>query len=339
MDKAISPVGITSGRGGTSVTGQGETHSIDRPRIIVICGPTGLGKTAVAVTLAEAFHAEIISADSMQIYRHMTIGTAKPTPLEQAGAPHHMIDIVDPDQSFDAAQYARMARAIVVDLHGKGRSVLVVGGTGLYIKALVHGLFQAEPPDPHIRQRLKEEVETIGMDVLYRRLVADDPAAAGKIHANDQFRIIRALEVREATGQPISDLHQAHGFVDEPFAVLKIGLHMERDALYDRINRRVDAMIDKGLLAEVQGLLTMGYSADLKSMQSIGYRHMAAFIQGHLSWDEAVRTLKRDTRRYAKRQLTWFNKDPGLLWMNPDNPDAIRLQIEHFLQNRQTEPQ
>lgn len=331
---ADTPLAIALEKGGISVTEHVKTRSIDKPRIIVICGPTGLGKTAVAVELARTFHGEIISADSMQIYRYMTIGTAKPTPREQAGAPHHMIDIVDPDQPFDAAQYAGMARRIVADLHGKGLSPFVVGGTGLYIKALVHGLSPSTPPDLHIRQRLRQEAETVGMDVLYQRLATHDPTAAGKIHPNDHFRIIRALEVGEATGKPISDLHQAHRFVDESFTVLKIGLHMERDVLYDRIDQRVDGMLDGGLLAEVQDLLSMGYSANLKSMQSIGYRHMVAFIQGDLSWDEAVRTLKRDTRRYAKRQLTWFNKDPGLLWMNPENLENIRLQIKRFLQDR-----
>jgi len=318
----------------TDMTQHDGIRSIGKPKVVVICGPTGLGKTAVAVDLAQIFGAEIISADSMQVYRYMTIGTAKPTPLEQAGAPHHMIDVVDPDQGFDAARYARMAREIVANLHGRGRPCFVVGGTGLYIKALVHGLFKSQPPDPRIRERLKEEAETTGMDTLYRRLVAYDSAAAERIHPNDSFRIIRALEVREATGRPISDIHRDHRFVDEPFDVLKIGLQMDRDTLYDRINRRVEGMMSNGLLAEVRGLLSEGYSTGLKPMQSIGYRHMVDLIQGDLPEDEAVRTLKRDTRRYAKRQMTWFSKDPGLLWMNPDRPEDIRGRIERFLQDR-----
>ena len=303
--------------------------------IIVICGPTGIGKTALALEFAMKFQGEIISADSMQVYRYMSIGTAKPTPEEQVRVPHHIIDIINPDESFDAARYSRMTRKIIIDLHKNGLVPFVVGGTGLYIKTLVHGLFEPESTDPNVRKRLREEADALGTAFLHDRLKKTDPDTAGKIHPNDTYRIIRALEVNEVTGRTISNHHREHLFRDNPFRTLKIGLQMEREMLYDRINRRVDAMIDAGLVDEVKSLLKKGYSPDLKSMQSIGYRHMAGFIKGDLSWDEALRTLKRDTRRYAKRQLTWFMADSDITWVNPEKKNEIGRLIEDFLQPEQ----
>lgn len=301
-----------------------------KPKIIVICGPTGVGKTAVAIEIAKAFNGEIVSADSMQIYRYMDIGTAKPTPYEQASIPHHMIDIVDPDEPFDAAQFEKIAHEVISKLHERGITPFVVGGTGLYIKALIHGLFQARPADSKVRIRLKEEAIVHGTRFLHKRLSKCDPDAAEKIHPNDTYRIIRALEIYEVTGKTISKFHHDHKFKDTFFKVLKIGLHSDRKILYDRINRRVDTMIDEGLLDEVKGLLGMGYSAELKSMQSIGYRHMVDFIQRRISWEEALRTLKRDTRRYAKRQLTWFKADSEIVWSEPDRLKDIHRIIKNW---------
>ncbi|MEE8553598.1 MAG: tRNA (adenosine(37)-N6)-dimethylallyltransferase MiaA [Desulfobacterales bacterium] len=306
--------------------------TIVKPNVIVICGPTALGKTSIAIDLARTFKGEIVGADSMQIYRHMNIGTAKPTPDEQSIVPHHMIDIVDPNEPFDARQFAIMAHEKIMDLHARRVSPFVIGGTGLYIKALLHGLFEAMPADPDVRTRLKQEAEIHGTDFLHKRLSQLDSATAKRIHPNDTYRILRALEVYELTGKTISELQGEHSFTDKPFRVLKIGLHMDREIIYDRINRRVDAMIDSGLVNEVKGLLGMGYSADLKSMQSIGYRHMVDFIEGHSSWEEALRTLKRDTRRYAKRQLTWFKADSAIVWKEPGQLKEIRRTIEKFLQ-------
>jgi tRNA dimethylallyltransferase len=305
-----------------------------KPNVIVICGPTALGKTSIAIDLARTFNGEIVGADSMQIYRHMNIGTAKPTPDEQSRVPHHMIDIVDPDEPFDARQFAIMAHEKIMDLHARGVSPFVIGGTGLYIKALLHGLFEAMPADPDVRTSLKQEAEIHGTGFLHKRLSQQDSATATRIHPNDTYRILRALEVYELTGKTISELQSEHSFTDKPFRVLKIGLHMDREIIYDRINSRVDAMIDSGLVDEVKGLLDMGYSADLKSMQSIGYRHMVDFIEGHSSWEEALRTLKRDTRRYAKRQLTWFKADSAIVWKEPGQLKEIRRKIEKFLQVR-----
>jgi tRNA dimethylallyltransferase len=303
----------------------------EKQSIVVICGPTGIGKTAVAITLAQRFNGEIISADSMQVYRRMDIGTAKATPEEQAAAPHHMIDIVAPDEPFDAARFAVLARTAAAEIAGRGMLPIVAGGTGLYIKALTQGIFQAKATDARIRKRLQEALAQEGPAAMHRRLAKMDPEAARRIHPNDRVRILRALEVFEATGRPISDHHSTHRFGEAPFRTLKIGLEMARTALYDRINRRVEMMLDSGLLSEVLGLLEMGYDASLKSMKSIGYRHMADFIEGRLPWDEAVRTLKRDTRRYAKRQYTWFKADPGIRWAAPEALEEMGCWVEAFL--------
>ena len=304
----------------------------NKPKVIIICGPTGVGKTAVGIQLAEKLDGEIISADSMQIYRYMDIGTAKPTADEQSRIPHHMIDIVDPDENFDAVRFAEMARDKVMQLHQRGVMPLVVGGTGLYIKALLQGLFQSNPVDPKTRERLMKEAAENGSGILYDRLKRVDPDTADRLHPNDSYRIIRALETIESTGRSISEHQQEHGFSDEPFNALKIYLRIDRQKLYERIDKRVDMMIEEGLVDEVKKLLAMSYSADLKSMQSIGYRHMVEFLAEQLPWDECVRTLKRDTRRFAKRQFTWFGADRQIQWYEPDQLNEIVRLVEGFLE-------
>ncbi|HUV50791.1 MAG TPA: tRNA (adenosine(37)-N6)-dimethylallyltransferase MiaA [Anaerolineae bacterium] len=304
-----------------------------KPKVIVICGPTGVGKTSAALEIAGKFNGEIINADSMQIYRYMDIGTAKPTPDEQARVKHHMIDIIDPDEPFDAAMYAKMARETIIKLDRQDIVSFVAGGTGFYVKALLHGLFTGpvKGGDVNVRERMKGEAAVHGAAFLHKRLSKCDPTAAENIHPNDAYRIIRALEVYEITGKSISECHEEHRFADEPFKVLTIGLNMSREILYDRINSRVDAMIDAGLVDEVKWLLDKGYSENLKSMQSIGYRHITDYIKGRLSWDEALSTLKRDTRRYAKRQMTWFKADSRVAWKKPEQlEDIIRL-VKKFL--------
>jgi tRNA dimethylallyltransferase len=302
-----------------------------KPDIVVICGPTGIGKTTAAITLAEACSGEIVGADSMQIYRLMEIGNAKPTPEEQARIPHHLIDIITPEIPFDAARYEKMAREIISDLHGRGKLPIVAGGTGFYIKALTQGLFDTIPHDPEVRQRLKKEADTLGGDALHERLSACDPETARKLHPNDTYRVVRALEVFETTGKPLSSHHRGHRFSGRPFRQLKLGLTMPRETLYERINTRVDQMLQAGLLDEVRNLLEKGYGPELKSMQSIGYRHMVDFIFGRLDWQEAVRTMKRDTRRYAKRQMVWFKADPDIHWLAPDELVEMRRLVEEFL--------
>jgi tRNA dimethylallyltransferase len=307
---------------------------IARPKIIIICGPTAVGKTTVAVDLAQYLEGQIIGADSMQIYKFMDIGTAKPTTEERARVVHHMVDFVRPDKPYDAAQYAATARTKIIELDQQGIAPIVVGGTGLYIKALLHGLFDDRVSDPQIRDRLKSEIDDRGIRILYQRLSRLDPETAKRLHPNDSYRILRALEVIEATGQAISKHHQKHGFFDRPFESLKIGLNLDRALLYERINRRVDAMISAGFLAEVKGLLARGYAANQKPMQSIGYRHMVDYIEDRLSWEECIRTLKRDHRRYAKRQLTWFRADPEIIWKEPRQVEELKLRVENFMSNR-----
>ena len=302
-----------------------------KPKIIIICGPTGIGKTTVAIDLAQHLEGQIVGADSMQVYKYMDIGTAKPTAAEQARVVHHLVDFVEPDESFDAAQYAAKAREKIIELDQQRITSFVVGGTGLYIKALLYGLFDEKVSDPEIRDRLKAEADTHGIQSLYERLGRLDSETANRLHPNDTYRILRALEVIEATGQAISKHHKKHGFFDQPFESLKIGLEMDRTILYERINRRVDAMISDGFLDEVKGLMARGYSADLKPMQSIGYRHMTDYIEGRLNWAECVRTMKRDHRRYAKRQLTWFGADSEITWKAPGQLDALKLSIENFM--------
>jgi tRNA dimethylallyltransferase len=308
-------------------------HSVsDKPKVIVVCGPTGIGKTAIGIELAGKFGGEIISADSMQIYRQMDIGTAKPTPEELSQVAHHMIDIVEPDEDYDAVQFSKQAGERITEITNCGLIPFVVGGTGLYIKALLHGMFQTESVDPKIRSRLKQELAQNGSRCLYRRLAQIDPDTARRLHPNDSYRIVRALETIESSGKSISAHHQNHGFENERFNALKIGLRRDREKLYERIDQRVDLMIDAGLVEEVKKLLAMGYSAELKSMQSIGYRHVVGFLNGSLPRDECLRTLKRDTRRFAKRQFTWFGADPQIKWHQPEQLDLIFDAVDRFLE-------
>jgi tRNA dimethylallyltransferase len=301
--------------------------------LIIIAGPTGVGKTETVLKLAEPLSAEIISADSMQIYRKMDIGTAKPTREELACVPHHIIDVVEPDDPFDAAQFVRMAEPIIDRIHSSARPVFVAGGTGLYIKALIHGIFPCPRQNKEIREKLSNEAERLGPSFIFDRLRRVDPESATKIHPNDKQRIIRAIEVFELTGIPLSEHHQAHRFQKIRHRTLKIGLTMDRGFLYERIDRRVDQMLEEGLVDEVEGILRQGFSPHIKSMQSIGYSHVTKFLHGDLSFDEMVRTLKRDTRRYAKRQLTWFGADPQVIWMELQEIDGIRKKVNAFLDN------
>ncbi|MCP4672654.1 MAG: tRNA (adenosine(37)-N6)-dimethylallyltransferase MiaA [Desulfobacula sp.] len=300
-------------------------------KIIVICGPTGIGKTLFAIKIAELFNGEIVSADSMQIYKLLNIGTAKPDSNELKLATHHLIDFMDPKDDFDAGMYVKNADAAIASIVDRKKTPIVAGGTGLYIKALLHGLLRSKPLNEKTMSKLYNEHKEKGNFVLHERLSECDPDAAGSIHPNDSFRTMRALEFFLTNNQKISDWQKQHNFDDQRYNFIKIGLYMDREKLYERINKRVDIMLNQGLLKEVTTLIENGYSLNLKSMQSIGYKHMGMFINNTIDWDEAVRLLKRDTRRYAKRQLTWFKKDKQITWVKPSEIVKVNQLIKDFL--------
>ena len=289
-----------------------------KPKLVVVLGPTAVGKSDTVLDLAAQFGAEIISADSQQVYRHMDIGTAKPTREQREAIPHHLIDIVEPDEDFNAAMFRNLAIETASKLADRGKRIIVCGGTGLYIKALTKGLFAGPGRDPQIRQALESEIEQHGIGPLYQRLEEVDSTSARRIHLHDRQRITRALEVYQATGRTISEWQNQHGFNDLLFTVLKIGLDRQRAELYERIDRRCDHMIQAGLVNEVKGLVAKGYGLDLKPMQSVGYRHAGLFLRARMSMDNALDLMKRDTRRLAKRQLTWFRSDREIHWFDPE---------------------
>jgi tRNA dimethylallyltransferase len=308
--------------------------AVDRPRIVVIAGPTASGKSTVALELAGRFGDEIINADSMQVYKYMDIGTAKPTLEERKAVRHHLIDILYPDEGFSAALFREEAQQAIRDVEARGRKALVVGGTGLYIKVLTSGLIRGGEVDPAIQKQLQAEALAGGRSRIYQRLQEVDPVTAGRLHPHDTYRVIRALEAYERTGQPISALRQRHLFQEGPYRTLKIGLLVEREDLYRRIDGRVNGMISQGLKEEVQQLLEMGYSPGLRTMQSLGYKQMVAHLQGTYDLTEAIRLIKRDTRRYAKRQITWFKADAEFHWaVYPRDLHAIWRLIEGFWRN------
>ena len=303
----------------------------DRPKIIVIAGPTASGKSSLAVNLALYFGGEIISSDSMQVYRGMDVGTAKLSIQEKKGVAHHMIDMVDPDEDFNAALYRSLAEPIVKDIVQRKKLCFVVGGTGLYIKVLLGGLLKCPPVNQRFRNELIHECEDMGSSFLHEKLKALDPVSALKIHPNDRTRVIRAMEVVHLTDQALSSLILQHDFKDRPFQSLKICIYMDRDLLYKRINERCVSMIKSGLFEETQTLLKKGYSSDLRSMNSLGYRHAVKYLKDEYGLEETILQLQRDTRRYAKRQLTWFRADPEMVWAKPEEVDFINKEIEKFI--------
>ena len=298
-----------------------------RERIVILAGPTASGKTALAAALAERIGGEIVNADSMQVYRRMDIGTAKPSPELRRQVPHHLLDVVEPDEPFTAADFVREARTAIAGIHGRGKRAIVSGGTGLYVKALTRGLADSPGGDETIREELKSLAAVEGNEELHRRLALIDPQTARRLHPNDQLRVIRALEVYRITGRPLSELHGEHRFAGNRYACLKIGLAPDRYELYSNIDKRVEWMIGNGLVEEVKGLLSAGFGPLLKPMRSLGYRQVCAFLAGEYSLDEAIELIKRDTRRYAKRQFTWFNQDREIKWI--EYPVNVGMIVEN----------
>lgn len=284
--------------------------------LIVIVGPTAVGKTGLSIELALHLNGEIVSADSMQIYKYMDIGTAKPTMEERKGIPHYLIDEVTPDEEFSVARYKRLADQYIEHILGKKKIPIMVGGTGLYISSVLDNIqFSETICDWNYRNELSELAHQKGNEYVHQMLEEVDPVTAKKLHVNDLRRIIRALEVYKYTGIPISKHQENSRKQPSPYSILVIGLIMERERLYHRINQRVDTMLQEGLVEEVKRLLDMGYDKNLTSMQGLGYKEMILYLEGKCSLDEAVEILKRDTRRYAKRQLTWFRRDKRIHWI------------------------
>ncbi len=288
----------------------------DTKPILIIAGPTAVGKTDASLILAREFGAEIVSADSMQIYRGMDIGTAKPTSEQRTIVYHHLIDIVDPDQPYSVGDYLRDARAAIDGILASGGVPLVVGGTGLYIRALMHGLFHGPPADLELRERLLLRESETGPGALYADLVRVDPGAALKIHPNDLRRTVRALEVYYLKNRKLSEYHHEHGFKERQHAFRLLFLVRNRSELYARIEQRVERMLGEGLEAEVDALMRRGYRPDSPAMQGLGYKHFIDMFLGKTSHEEAVALLKRDTKRFAKRQFTWFRREPEARWVD-----------------------
>ncbi|HHZ01856.1 MAG TPA: tRNA (adenosine(37)-N6)-dimethylallyltransferase MiaA [Tissierellia bacterium] len=293
-------------------------------KIIVIVGPTAVGKTYVSVELAKKLNTEIISADSMQIYRGMDVGTAKITEEEKQGIKHHMIDLVNPDEDYSVSDFKRDAEEIIDRLLIEGKIPIVVGGSGLYINSLIYDLdFGKAKSDEKIRKYYYSYYKEHGEDALYEKLLKIDPESAKKIHKNNVKRVIRALEVFHLTGKKFSQLSTNIRKGSSKYNCIIIGLSMERELLYERINERVDEMLSQGLVEEVSNLLEKGYSKNLVSMRGIGYKEIVEYLEGTMDFEEAVNILKRNTRRFAKRQYTWFLKDKNIKWFSMDNLDEI----------------
>ena len=314
-----------------------EAQVLAKP-VVVIVGPTAVGKSRIAVEVAKAFETEVLTADSRQVYRGMDVGTDKPTAEERQAVPHRLIDLVDPDESFNTGLYRRQAIDEIERLYRDCRLPLVVGGTGLYVRTLLKGLCDAPPADPIVREALRQEAEEQGYDRLYAKLVDVDPVAAARLHPRDESKVIRALEVYQLSGRRMSEFQQEHGFAERPFAALMIGLNRDRDELYRRIEGRIDWQLAHGLIEETKQLLAQGYQRDSAAMKGLGYRQVAEHLAGEYDVAEMVRRFKRDTRHFSKRQMTWFRKEQGIQWLMIEESESVQHtatrvieQVDRFL--------
>ena len=304
-----------------------------KKRLLIIAGPTAVGKTDTGIILADKLNGEIISADSMQIYKNMDIGTAKPNLEERMGVIHHLIDIINPDENFSVAEFQRLAGGIIDDLISNKKLPIIVGGTGLYINSLIYDMdFTQFASNRKLRETLQEEAEKMGNEYIHDKLKKIDPNLAGRIHPNNVRRVIRAIEVYHGTGDKMGDFSRDIVLNDE-YEFFLAGLTKERSELYDRINKRVDIMIEQGLIKEVRDLVNLGYSKDLISFKGLGYKEIIEYLEGRYDLNEAIRILKRNTRRYAKRQLTWFRRYESINWYNvSDYPTGENL-AEHIIED------
>lgn len=301
------------------------------PKIIILCGPTGVGKSEVALRLAETIGGEIVVADSQAVLKGFDIGTAKPSSEERARIPHHLIDVVEFGDLFDAATFARRADEAILRIHSRRKVPIVSGGTGLYLKALLYGMMKAPPRDEDFRKSLEERVRSEGLDSLYEELRTIDPKRASEIHRNDALRIVRALEIVHRAGQPPSKLAATHRFKERRYDALKIGLKRPREELNHRIDERVLAMLNHGWIEEVRRLLDRGVDLIHGRTQTIGYPTLAQYVKGEIFIREAIEEIQKETRRLAKRQMTWFRADPEIKWFHPDRWEEILREVGDFL--------
>ncbi len=298
--------------------------------VLVILGPTCVGKTQVSLKLADILKGEIVSFDSRQMYKFMDIGTAKPTKEERDKIRHHMIDVVSPDEKFTAADYARMAREIIRQIARRNKQAIAVGGSGLYLRALNQGFFRGPKADEEIRNKLKREAQEFGEPHLFNKLKKVDSEAAKKIHPNDLVRVIRALEVYQLTGKPISAWQRDGDYEQFPMQFVKMGLNLEREQLYQRIDQRVEEMISSGFLDEVKMLREKGFTPHLKALKTVGYQELYAHLEGEVDLPTAIENIKLNTRHYAKRQLTWFKKDKEITWLDAEDQNLVEKISERF---------
>jgi len=306
---------------------------IKKPKLLVVLGPTAVGKSVVGIDIAKRLGGEIINADSLQVYKHLNIGTAKPNSRDLHEVKHHLIDVVEPDQEFNAGMFRSRAASTIKDLHESKKNMILVGGTYLYVKVLLSGLIEGLPASQEIRENIKKLRSIFGLQYVYDRLCMLDPEAASRIHPNDYVRTERALEVNYLTGQKMSELQAVHSFQDQDYEYLKIGISLDREILKERIDQRVDQMIEEGLVEEVRQLRDLGYINNLKPMQSIGYKEINQFLDGDIELGAAVELIKRDTKRFAKRQMTWLRKDSEINWFEKGKDlDQILDKAAEFLE-------
>ena len=303
-----------------------------RPRLVCLVGPTASGKSALALELAERLGGEIVSADSRQVYRRLDIGTAKPTRAERARVPHHCLDLVEPDEPFDAARFRGVAAAAIAEIHRRGRAALVVGGTGLYLRVLLRGLCPAPPRVPALRAVLERQVAEQGAPSLHRRLATLDPAAAGRIDPRDAVRIVRALEVGLASGRRLSEWQARHRFAETPYDALVIGLARGVAELDARIAARARRMVEAGFLEELRALRARDFGPGAPGLGAVGYRELLACLDGGSDLAQGLAAAVRATRRFAKRQRTWFRREADVVWRHPERERArIEAEVEEFL--------
>lgn len=290
--------------------------------LVALVGPTAVGKSQIGILVAKSLDTEVLTADSRQVFRGMDIGMDKPSEAERQGVSHRLIDLVAPNEPFNTGVYRRLAMQEIERVYAAGRIPLVVGGTGLYVRTLIRGLWSGPAADWSMRTRLMDQEREQGPGFLHRELGRVDPESAARLHPRDLVKIVRALEVYALSQRPLSEVHREHGFEDRPFSALLIGLNRDRAALYGRIDARVESQVSKGLIEETQRLLSEGYERQLGSMKGLGYRQIAGYLWGEYDYAEAIRRLKRDTRHFAKRQLTWFRKEPDLRWLMIDERES-----------------